>query len=263
MDNFQKFRKFKHELEKRGSNSRDEMDVIAFTLSLIPIPFLQQGFQILDRICSDEKLKRQLTDIGDKIFSINSKIQKIENDAEKIMGILQTLQSNESLQEELKDFSMSLIPSGLEWNLLTSKNSYQEVINSYIEALDANIIADDDSNNIIENTIIKSQKTTLRAHNQSSNYFNNTKFISGNGSVSMSGVSTTGKVELQGSSVRIFGNSSIRIGTNNPKEYRFQCPYCKNILAIDKDQASLPILARCYMCKGIFKLELDSKFNGD
>ena len=222
----------------KNEHLQDDVSYTSFWLSLLPIPGFQQVNQIIDRISSNEALKIRLEDIWTEINTTNDKIASIDDEIEKLQEIGGTINYNKALGERVEKIVAEIIEdlnsdNGTEWIMETENWSYQEVLNSFVEADFAAIIAKNNSTNVVENTEIKAKKTHLHAKDGSKNFIDKTKFSSSDGSVGMDGITTKGDISVQGSSVG-FGTGGSLIFGGNPNLVSGNCPVCNTKVEIDK-----------------------------
>ncbi|MFC2118155.1 hypothetical protein ACFLSY_05900 [Bacteroidota bacterium] len=224
----------------KNENLHDDVSYIAFLLSLLPIPGIQQGSQIIDRISSNEALRIRLDDIWTAINDTNENVSQINDEIEKLQEIGGTVNCDNGLKEQVEQFIAEIIKDietddKSEWIMETENWSYQEVLNSIVEADFAGIIAKDNSVNVVENTEIKAKKTHLHASGNSKNFVDKTKFSSSKGSVGMEGISTQGNIIVEGSGIG-FGDGGALIFGGNPNIVSGNCPFCNAKIEIDKRQ---------------------------
>lgn len=222
----------------KNEHLQDDVSYTSFWLSLLPIPGFQQVNQIIDRISSNKTLKIRLEDIWNEINSTNDKIASIDDEIEKLQEIGGTINYNKALSEQVEKIVAEIIEDlntddGTEWIMETESWSYQEVLNSFVEADFAAIIAKNNSTNVVENTEIKAKKTHLQAKDGSKNFIDKTKFSNSEGSVGMDGITTQGDISVQGSSVG-FGAGGALIFGGNPNLVSGNCPFCNTKVEIDK-----------------------------
>jgi hypothetical protein len=222
----------------QNENLHDDVSYTAFLLSLIPIPGVQQCNQLIDRISSNKALKIRLDDIWNAINETNGNVSEITDELEKLHEIGGTVSYNKDLKTKVEQFVSEIIEDlnsddTSEWIMETENWSYQEVLNSIVEADFAGIIAKDNSINVVENTEIKAKRTHLHASGKSKNFVNKTKFSSSQGSVGMDGISTQGNIIVEGSGVG-FGDGGALIFGGNPNLVSGECPFCKTKIEVDK-----------------------------
>jgi len=224
----------------------EDISYSAFILSLSPIPGPQQLGQIVDRISTNKILKIKFGDIWKKIKEANENILNIENELEKIKEIGVVINSKSELNEMVKGL-IEDINQGSEFSIETKDWSYQEVINSIIEADLVRITAANNSTNVVEDSEIKSRKAKLTASDGSRNFFNNTNFTGTQGSVGMNGISTIGDVEVTESSVGLKSGSAIVFGAN-PNIISGTCS-CGHKVEVDKRNLVGYTQIQCPNCK--------------
>ncbi|ASV29732.1 Rcat domain-containing protein [Maribacter cobaltidurans] len=232
-----------------NENLHDDVSYTAFWLGLLPIPGFQQCNQVIDRIASNKALKIRLDDIWSEINSTNDKISTIEDDIEKLQEIGGTVNYNNSLKEQVESIIDEIIgelksDTETEWIMETENWSYQEVLNSFVEADFAAIIAKNNSTNVVENTEIKAKKTHLHAKDNSKNFIDKTRFSSSEGSVGMDGITTQGDITVQGSGIGLGAGSALIFG-GNPNLVSGNCPFCNTKIQVDKRQLTGYTSVRC------------------
>lgn len=223
---------------EENEHLHDDIGYTAFLLSLLPIPVFKEINQVIDRLSSDKSLKIKFDDVWEHIQSTNSKISDLEDDLEKLQEIGGTVNYNEEIKTQVEDLVKDIISnfeddSETEWIMETENWSYQEVLNSIVEADFTGIIAKNNSTNVVENTEIKSAKTHLHASNNSQNFVDKTKFTGDEGSVGMDGITTKGNITVEGSGIG-FGPGSAIIFGGNPNLVSGSCPFCNTKIQVDK-----------------------------
>ncbi|MEX2362060.1 MAG: hypothetical protein WD597_00500 [Balneolaceae bacterium] len=223
---------------QENEHLHDDIGYTAFLLSLLPIPVFKELNQIIDRISSDKSLKIKFDDVWESIQITNSKVSKIENNLEKIQEIGGTVNFNADIKKKVEELVKEIISnleedSENEWVMETENWSYQEVLNSIVEADFTGIIARNNSTNVIENTEIKSKKTHLHASDNSQNFVDKTKFTGDKGSVGMDGITTKGNITVEGSGIGLGAGSAIIFG-GNPNLVSGNCPFCNTHIQVDK-----------------------------
>lgn len=222
----------------KNEHLHDDVSFTAFWISLLPIPGLQQCNQVIDRISSNEALKIKLGSIWSEIKNINNNITSIEDDIKKLQEIGGTVNCNKSLKNKIEKTIEEIIDElkldeETEWIMETENWSYQEVLNSLVEADFTSIIAKNNSNNVVENTEFRTKKTHLHAKDNSKNFIDKTKFNSPKGSVGMDGITTQGNIIVQGSGIGFGAGSSLTFG-GNPNLVSGNCPFCNTKIQVDK-----------------------------
>jgi len=229
----------------------EEVCYYAFVISLLPVPGLQQGGRILDRIISNKSLKTKLDEVWEEIKNINGQISTVTTEIEKFNEIVGTINRTQAVSEKLKEITSSIVADlkqNTEWIIETENWSYQEVLNSFVEADSAQIIARNNSTNTIENSEIKAKKTHLHASDHSKNFVDNTKFTGQAGGVEMRGISTEGNIFVEGSGIGFGPNSSIIFG-GNPNLVKGNCPFCGTHIEVDKRKLVGFSKIQCPSCK--------------
>ncbi|CCN73515.1 hypothetical protein [Vibrio nigripulchritudo] len=217
--------------EKHGIKS--PFRLLGFCLSLLPIPVIQQAGMTLDRHLSDKALKEELERIWSHVEQANKAVGKVETLEEAISEIAQTVQDNEALRAECERLSELLGESESEFVIDTSDHSYQQLINSVVQAGQVLISARGTSTNVLENTQVQSSSTHLHASGGSRNFMDGTSFTDGKSSIGMQGISTQGNIQISGNSVGLDPNSALIFG-GNPNEVSGECPACRKKVSVDK-----------------------------
>lgn len=233
----------------QNENLQDDVSYTSFLLSLLPIPGLQQCNQIIDRISSNKALKIRLDEIWAAINETNQNVSQINDEIEKLQEIGGTVNFNNGLKEQVQQLVKEIVADlcsdeTSKWIMETENWSYQEVLNSIVEADFAGIIAKDNSINVVENTEIKAKRTHLHASGNSKNYVNKTTFSSSKGSVGMEGISTQGNIMVEGSGIG-FGEGSSLIFGGNPNLVSGNCPFCNTKIEVDKRQLAGYTSVKC------------------
>jgi hypothetical protein len=234
--------------EKHGI--QNPLRLLGFCLSLLPIPVIQQAGLTLDRHLSDKVLNEELARVWSELESANEAVSRIDNLEEAIAEIASTVQNNESLRHQCEALSAQLGRTTTEFAIDTSDHSYQQLVNSVVQAGRVLISAKSSSVNVIEKTKIQSPSTHLHASGGSRNYVDQTSFTDGSGTVGMEGISTQGNIHVTGNSVG-FGNGGTLTFGGNPNEVSGQCPTCNSQVSVDKRQLVGHTQVQCPTCKSV------------
>ena len=228
---------------------KEQLSLLAFTASLLPIPGIQQCAQIADRILNDKILSDELNNIWSEINEINGKIRKINNAAEKLNEIIQTIKFNDSINQKIGELLNSIAS---EFKLETTDFSYQELLNCVIDTYYASVIADNGSENKIENSQFHSRRTHLIATNKSKNLIDKTSFIGPQGSTTMHNISATGHVAVENAVVTFMntpsGESSYIIFHS---DVQLKCPRCSHVFTVNKTRLLHKTELECPNCHNL------------
>jgi DNA gyrase/topoisomerase IV subunit A len=246
-----------------NADLKDQLSYASFLVSLLPIPGIQQAGMVISKITSDNLLKQQFNEILDEIKKVNTEIGTLKHGLDQIKEISGIIKYNSEINKKFSSFvdkakeKISVEESS--WTMLTNNESYQEIINSFVEADNIEFISNNQSINFIENTEVKSNKTLFKADNKSTNYIKKSSFNdkAGRGAVSMDGINTFGNVEVEGSGISIIGGGSgITIG-GNPNQLSGICPICNQKLFVDKINVQNGMKVRCWNCTSVLDLKIE------
>lgn len=238
---------------------KEDASYLAFVLTLLPIPGVQQAGLVIDRILTNDSLKNKLDCIWAEINTINTKISETDDVIIKIQEIAGTFKYNASLDNKLNVVTQEIvsdIQKQSEWIVETENWSCQSILSSIVDTDFAQIIARDNSSNTVENTKIKAEKTHLHASNNSRNHFDRTTFIGKGGSVQMNGISTSGNIMVEDSGIGFGLNSGITFG-GNPYILTGECPFCHTILTVDKRKLAGYNHVKCCKCMTELSFTID------
>ena len=217
--------------EKHGVKS--PFRLLGFCLSLLPVPVIQQAGATLDRHLSDKALEAELALVWSQLERTNAKVASIETLEAAIAEIARSVQSNKELLVACQKLSATLASSDSQFVLETTDHSYQQLVNSVVQAGRVFISATGASTNVLENTKVVSPTTHLHASGGSRNFVDGTTFTDGAGAVGMQGISTQGNIVVSGSSVG-FGPGGVIAFGGNPNEVSGNCPACRGRITADK-----------------------------
>ena len=237
----------------------EDVSYLAFLVSLLPIPGVQQSAQVVDRIMSSKTLKKDFDELWDLINHTNKTISAITDDLEKLKETALTIQHNSELNSHLENLLNSIVAKfheNTEWIMETENWSYQELLNSTVEADFAAVISRNQSTNVVEQTEIKAEKTHLHASDGSKNFFDNTRFIGQKGSVAMQGITTKGDIIVQDSGVGFHAGGALIFG-GNPNIVRGNCPLCGTKVQADKRELIKYQYVQCPGCKRNLPFNID------
>lgn len=232
--------------EKHGIKS--PLRLLGFCLSLLPIPVIQQAGATLDRLLSDKDLSEELARLWAQIEGVNAAVAKVETVEAAIAEIAQTVSDNKPLLAACEHLSSTLAGTASEFTVDTRDHSYQQIVNSVVQASRVFISATNRSTNVIENTRVESPRTHLHASGDSRNFVDGTTFSDRTGNVEMRGMSTQGNIFVSGSSVG-FGAGGALIFGGNPNEVSGVCPICSTRVTVDKRRLVGYANVQCPGCK--------------
>lgn len=235
---------------RKKHSIKNSFRLLGFCLSLLPIPVIQQAGTALDRHLSDKALENELEKIWAKLEKANEAVAKVETIEEAITEIAQTVHNNQMLRAECERLSVLLANTDSKFVINTSSQSYQQIVNSVIQAGEVLISAKKSSINIIENTEVHSPNTHLHASEGSRNYIDGSTFTDDKGTVGMKGISTQGNIQITGNSIGFSTNSVLNFG-GSPNEVNGLCPICKNTVSMDKRKLAGYSNVQCPRCKNI------------
>jgi DNA-directed RNA polymerase subunit RPC12/RpoP len=234
--------------EKHGIKS--PFRLLGFCLSLLPIPVIQQAGAALDRHLSDKALEAELERVWSRLEATNAAVAKVEKLEAAIAEIAQTVQDDNDLLAACEHLSATLAGKGSEFVVDTADKSYQEIVNSVVQAGRVFISATGGSTNVLENTKIVSPSTRLHASGGSRNFVDGTTFTDPSGTVGMKGIATQGNIHVSGNSVG-FGPGSALIFGGNPNEVSGVCPKCGGRVTVDKRRLMGYSTVQCPHCSQV------------
>ena len=122
----------------KNTEFKDELAYASFIVSLLPIPGLQQATMTLSKISSDASLNQQFNEIWGEVKKLNKDIVNLKQDFEQIRTISGTIKYNSKLNEKFSTFideaKQKISNEESSWTMLTINESYQEIIDSIVEA---------------------------------------------------------------------------------------------------------------------------------
>lgn len=234
--------------EKHGIQQR--LRYLGFCLSLLPIPVIQQVGQVIDRYLGNQQLNKALDDLSYAVTHLNSRVNKVETLEEAIIEIAETVQRHEELLEQCKQLSASLTGIDTTFTMETEGASYQEMVNSLVQAGRVFIAARSRSTNVVEHTKIRSPHTHLHASGGSKNYLDDTSFTDTQGTVGTRAISTQGDVHVSGSAVGFGAGGALQFG-DKPNIVKGNCPKCSKQVEVDKRQLAGSSKIQCPHCKSV------------
>lgn len=238
--------------ERRGVQPKFRF--LAFCLSLLPIPVIQQSGQALDRYLSDKSLDARLEKIWEEINRLSERAVELGSLEESVLEIARTVEAHPSLQKDAMELLQKLGTPQEEFCAISEDNSFQQILHSVIAAESAKFLARNGGKNSIEHTTINAQRTLLHSTGGSTNYVNQSRFGGLTASVEMKGISTQGDIHVSENSLGFGGNSSIIFG--NPDALQGKCPQCGTMLEVDRRALTGITQIQCYKCKSTHQLKI-------
>lgn len=248
---------------ERNEIAKKSSRLVAFTLSLLPIPVVQQSSAMLDRYFSDKDMNEKFEKIWDELSSINPLIREVADMGAAIQEIAKTIKAHNAFNAKIESLaeSLSSISDG-QFTVETSDFSIQEIVDSIITTKTAEITADNFSKNIIHNVTVSAKNTKLKASNNSSNRISHANFNGSNGSVTLNRTDANGTITLEGSSIGFEAGSSLDFGVakmgmsgdnfcisiRSPAPLQLTCPTCHHIFKIPHQEASTRFSLTCPNC---------------
>lgn len=223
---------------------------------MLPIPVIQQSGQALDRHLADKETEAEMNRIWASLTAANKELDRIESLEESIKAIARTLEANPALLESAKTFTARLGRQQVEFKMLTEDRSYQELVRCVVVADLAQIVAKQDSTNVIEDSSIKASSTLLQATGNSKNFVRGTTFSGTEGSVRMDGITTKGNIHVTESSVG-FGPGSALIFGGDPNLVSGRCPKCNGVVEVDRRKLVGYSAIQCPNCKAILPFNVN------
>ncbi len=230
---------------------------VAFCLSLLPIPVIQQVGQALDRHLSDNDFDTRLQELWNKVVAINAAAQAAETLEDAVVEVARAVESSPALQRETRSLLQQLGAGQREFIAIAEENSFQNILNSLVAAESAVFSSRSGATTYIEGTRVQAERTLFHSTGGSKNYINNSTFEGLGGSVGMQSMSTEGNISVQGSSVGfgknsslIFGRSSFLVSGN--------CPKCGKLNQVDQRQLTGYTHIQCQGCKVALPFRLPS-----
>lgn len=236
----------------------DKADLLAFVISLFPVPGVQQAAQIADRILQDKQASVIVDEINEKMRILDDQYAEQDSSIEKLSALVNAIGTEDQLRETIANLVEQMVnelkeEDSSEFVMETTNWSVQKLISQLIEVDWAAIIAENHSHNVLKGTKIKAKKTHLRANDHSSNILDGTEFSDGSGSVKMQGITQTGNVSVTGNSVGFHGNSSLIFGAK-PDTVSGNCPSCNHFINIPKANLSGYTHFKCPNCGNVFEI---------
>lgn len=238
---------------ERNEVAKKSSRTLAFALTLLPIPVIQQAATVLDRFFSEQDAKKNIDELWEEIAKINPLVATVQDMGIAVQEIAKAVKGNEELQNKIQEL-LNIEDTVSDFSAITEDNSKQEIINSIIDTDIAKFHAKNNSENRLINLNVKARKTTLLATNNSINRIAGSTFSGQKGSVGMDGISTEGNIDLVDSSVNFTGNSTLWFGNSaaisftapTPK-VSLTCP-CGNTMYFTKAALAKRSTIRCSKC---------------
>lgn len=238
---------------ERNEVAKKSSRTLAFALTLLPIPVIQQAATVLDRFFSEQDAKKNIDELWEEIAKINPLVATVQDMGIAVQEIAKAVKGNEELQNKIQEL-LNIEDTVSDFSAITEDNSKQEIINSIIDTDIAKFHAKNNSENRLINLNVKARKTTLLATNNSINRIAGSTFSGQKGSVGMDGISTEGNIDLVDSSVNFTGNSTLWFGnsaaisfTAPPPKVSLTCP-CGNTMYFTKAELAKRSTIRCSKC---------------
>lgn len=228
---------------------------VAFCLSMLPIPVIQQVGQVIDRHLSDEELDRRLEQIWEKVVASNKAAQSAETVEDAVLEVARAVESSTELQQETRALLQLFGSQQKEFVAISEEGSFQSFLNSLLMAESALFSSRSGGTTTIEGTKVHADRTQLHATGGSRNYINNSTFQGLGGSIGMQGMSTQGSISVQDSSVG-FGSGSGLIFGGNPFLVSANCPLCSTLIQADWRQLVGHTHVQCPGCKAACSFRL-------
>jgi hypothetical protein len=230
---------------------------VAFCLSMLPIPVIQQAGQAVDRHLSDKDLDSRLEQLWEKVIALNAAAQSAETVEDAVLEVARAVESSIELQQETRALLQELGVQQNEFIAISEEGSFQSILNSLVVAESAVFSSRSGGTTTIEGTEVHANRTLLHSTGGSKNYINNSTFQGIGGTVGMQGISTQGNITLQGSSVRFRPGSAMTFG-GNPFLVSGSCPHCGTLNQADRRQLAGYTHVQCTGCKAAFPFNLPS-----
>jgi protein-disulfide isomerase len=230
--------------------------LLGFCLSLLPIPVIQQAGTALDRHVSDKELEEELARVWAQIQAVNAAVANVETLEAAIAEIAGTIQGNTQLLSACEHLSATLACASSEFVVDTTSGSYQQIVNSVVQAGRVFISATSASTNVLENVKISSPSTHLHASGGSRNFVDGSTFSDHSGTIGMQGIATQGDIHISGNSVG-FGADGALIFGGNPNEVSGVCPRCSGRVTVDKRKLVGFLNVQCPHCSQILPFTIN------
>ena len=256
----EKIRETLESLSKSDDSSiSNQSDWLSFTISLIPIPVVQQIGQLANKLINDKKINNLFEQIRSEIEATNSKIAEQEVGINRLQEIIDTIGSVDELQkfistkvELLVELLKSDYPS--EFVMETSDWSVQVLVKQLIDVDWAAVIAEHYSQNILKDTQIKAKRTHLKATDHSTNIIDGTEFSDESGTVKMDGIRQKGYVSVTGNSLNFHGGGEL-IFSSKPNTLNGTCPNCKTDIVVSEAELAGKTHIQCPGCKEVYRFQ--------
>lgn len=237
-----------------------DVDWLTFQISLLPIPFIQQAGQVANKIVTDHSLNVKFNEIKDDISKRGIEIAELKTEVEQVAAMAKIANDDSVIKNKIEKFASELVEKmgqeKSEFNVDTTNWSTQAIIKQIVDAHIVSIRAVNHSQNILKDTRIKATKTDLQAHDHSINIIDGTEFKGEKGSVGMSGIGQTGRVEVKDSSVSFYGNSSLIFGAR-PDTVNGVCPFCGGSVTVERYKLAGYSSIQCPHCSKIVPYKIN------
>jgi hypothetical protein len=235
--------------EKGGS--KGYMRYAAFCLSLVPIPAMQEAFQILDRLLSDADSAKKFQDVWNELARLNARVDELDFD-DSIVEVAKTVASNPQLHPSVA-WVLDELGAGSTFRAVAETGGIQTLIDTLVEAESAQFIASSGGKNILHGVSVRSQNTLLQASGDGQNFVSSAEFVSPNGAVTFSNVSTHGAVQMSGASIRLSANSGMSFGGRRMVRQGV-CPNCNKPVEFELHEIQGKSVMPCPHCGALGNL---------
>lgn len=227
------------------------MRYIAFGISLVPIPLMQQAAQIVDRMLSDVDSAQKLEEIWAELARLNSKVAD-GNLEESIIEVAATVAAHPELQRSV-EWILEELGEGTTFSVVSETGGLQTLINSIVEAERAQFIATSAGSNVLHGVSVRANHTLLRATDKGQNFVSNAEFSSAAGAVTMSGITAVGAIGISGPGISLSENSGLMFGGQRLVRYGV-CPACKNNVTFEMHEIKGKSEMPCPHCGTLSRL---------
>lgn len=249
---------------ERNETAKKSSRLVAFILSLLPIPVIQQSGTMLDRYFSNKDMGEQFDKIWRELSLLNPMVNEIADMGVALQEIAKTLKDHASFNLEIEHLKELLVSASDEkFQIQTYDYSTQEFIDSIVTTKTAEITSENYSHNVISGATFNAQNTTLKASGNSSNRVANSNFNGSRGSVTVNEeAQANGTVSFQEASIGFASESNLDFGqvqmgmsggsfcisVRQPTPVRLLCPACNHKFKMSLYEASVRSFLACPNC---------------
>ncbi|WP_110877018.1 hypothetical protein [Franconibacter helveticus] len=249
---------------ERNETAKKSSRLVAFILSLLPIPVIQQSGTMLDRYFSNKDMGEEFDKIWRELSLLNPMINEIADMGVALQEIAKTLKDHASFNLKIEHLKELLVSASDEkFQIQTHDYSTQEFIDSVVTTKTAEITAEKFSRNVISGATFNAQNTTLKASGNSSNRITNSNFNGSKGSVTVNEeAQANGTVIFEEAGIGFASESNLDFGhfqmgtsgesfcisVRQPTPVQLLCPACNHKFEMSFYEASVLSFLACPNC---------------